>query len=895
MSKQVSGIAPIPKAVALALGGAFLASGAYAQSAQKQERIEITGSAIKRTVDAEGALPITTITAKELRETGVTSTEEALQKVAAMQTTLTSSQSVGSGTGGKASANLRGLGSNKTLVLLNGRRLAAFAFDSQSVDLNAIPFAAIERIEVLRDGASAIYGTDAVGGVINFITRSNFTGVDLSVESYRPSKPGGSQQRLSAAGGLGDLNKDGYNAWISYDVRSVEALAAIDRNFSRTGFDPSRGLSSTSGTSYPANFTYTRLSDQRLVGGNATRAAGCVPPLSIADPAFPATCRFDFTAMVDAIPEQELRTLAARGSFKLGNNIASLEFVRADNTNTARVASDPVTGLTMPITSPFYPRAFPGIDATKPVTVGWRMIPGGKRTNEAESVAQRAVFDLTGSYGDWDYKAGYFDTVSRAKETIRDGYVNKALIQAGVTSGLLNPFGDNTPAALAAITAAKMTGSPTQAKGTTKGFDLRVSRELFAMAGGNAGLSVGLEQRLETYRNDTDDAVVNAVPSLGRSPYHAGGTRRVTAFTGEMLFPVTKELELQLALRTDKYSDFGTSSNPKVGVRYQPMKSLVLRGSYNTGFRAPALDDLYGPNAVTFTSDSYNDPLLCPGGRVSAQGVDVRDCGQQPQALTGGDPLLKPETSKAFTLGFAFEPFQNGTISLDFWKIELKDQIGAFPEQAVFEDPSRFAARYTRCNQLSAAQQALYDRCQGAYANSRAIAFIDTRTSNLGGVKTNGFDLTAAYAFTTGLGRTALTYSGTIVSSYEYQRVAGDPFIPNVGKYVDSSPIFRGQHVIGLDQKMGALGVSFAIRHKSGYQDQNSGGQTNTVGAYTLADLGLNYQVAKGFVVAGGLKNLFDTDPPLTNQVSTFQRGYDPRFTDPTGRTLWLRVSYSAK
>ena len=172
-------IAVINAMAVMAVSGA-----AYAQSSAPTtvERVEVTGSNIKRSISDESALPITVINAKELREAGVTSAEGAVQRVASSQSTVGASQVIGSSTQGKSNANIRGLGANKTLVLLNGRRVAAFAFDSAAVDLNAIPFAAIERIEVLRDGASAIYGTDAIGGVINFITRSDYQGGSISGE-----------------------------------------------------------------------------------------------------------------------------------------------------------------------------------------------------------------------------------------------------------------------------------------------------------------------------------------------------------------------------------------------------------------------------------------------------------------------------------------------------------------------------------------------------------------------------------------------------------------------------------------------------------------------------------------------------------------------------------------
>lgn len=879
-----------PTKLSLAIAAAFAGTMAAPLYAQELQRVEVTGSAIKRTIDDEGALPITVITNKELRDAGVTSTEEALQRVAAMQTIQGSSQSIGSGTGGKAEANLRGIGSNKTLVLLNGRRLAAFAFDSQSVDLNAIPFSVIERIEVLRDGASAIYGTDAVGGVINFITKRNFSGIELTAEATAPRGPGADQKRFSVTGGFGDLDKQGFNIWAAYDSRKQDRLRSLDRSFARTGYDPSRGLNLTSGTSYPANFVGWINGTQQ--GGNPSYP-NCAPPSSINDPSRPNVCRYDYTSAIDIIPEQKLDTFALRGNIKLGgDHVYSVEYTRAANSNTARVAPDPVTGLTMTNTSPYYPSSYPGLDTSQPITVGWRMVPAGQRTNEAQTLAERLVMELSGTLGNWDYKQGIFYTKSRAQDNIRDGYVNKAAIQDGITSGILDPFGTPTAEALKLINEAKVFGSPSIGKGSTLGLDFRASRELFSLSGGKASIALGMELRHERYQNDTDDALVTSVPSLGRDPYHVVGSRNVSALTAEVLLPVTKELELQGALRFDRYSDFGNTINPKIGFRYQPFKQFLMRGSYNTGFRAPALDDMYGPQSATYTADAYDDPLLCPNGVVANGGVTVRDCGQQAQVMQGGNPALDPEKSKAFTLGLGFSPSKDANYTIDYWNIKLKNQIDSFPEQAIFGDPAKYADRFVRCNTLSPTQQALYDRCQGGYAGSNAIAYVIALTDNLGGVKTDGFDINATHAFGTGAGRVTLSYSGTYVRNYLYQRIQTDPYIQNVGRYVDASPIFRMQHVFGVDFKVGGVGVNLSVRNKSGYVDQDP---SNRVGSYTLTDLGLNYSPIKGLTLAGGIKNLFDVDPPFSNQGTTFQKGYDPRFTDPTGRAFWFRLQYAYK
>lgn len=864
--------------------GAFAMTSSLAMAQEKIERIEVTGSAIKRSIASETALPVTIIDTKALREAGVTSVEEAMNTLAYNQSSQGSSQSVGSATGGKAEANLRGLGSNKTLVLLNGRRMASFAFDAASVDLNAIPLAAVDRIEVLRDGASAIYGTDAIGGVINFITKRNFDTGEVSVEMTSPRKDGGNESRFSLSKGWGNLDKDGYNFWASFDARKQEAVAATERDFSKTGVNLAKGLNLTSGTTFPGNFTQGSLS------GNPTRAAGCLPPFSL--PLSATACRFDYTAMIDIVAPTETHTLLARGNFKVGKSLGSVEVLHSENTNIARVAPDPVTGITMSPSSPYFPTTYPGINPTQNITVGWRMIPAGRRTNQADTSSDRFVATLSGTLSNWDYDAGVFWTQSKAKDGGIDGYVNAATIKAGVLAGTLNPFGNPTAAQQAIIDASKMIGTAAVGKGTTSGADFRISGEVFDLPGGKIGVSAGIETRNEKYQNDTVDSYVLAVPSMGRDAYHAKGSRDVTAVTVEALLPITKQFELQLAARNDDYSDFGSTTNPKIGFKFQPVKSFLVRGSYNEGFRAPTLDELYGPQSISFSGNSYNDPILCPNGVVNtaAGGVAPRDCDMQVQAQLGGNPKLKPETSKTNSLGFVFQPTKDLQLSLDYWKIDLQNQILAFPEQSVMGNPTKYASRIIRCPSIPAAQQATLVACQAGYANGPGIGYIVTLSDNLGVVKTDGIDIGASYAFKVdGVGHFNVAYNGTRVNSYKYQNSPDDVLKENVGVYSDGSPVFRWQHVLGINHSVANWSTTLTIRNKSGYVDEDP---SNTVSAYTLTDLTASYTGFKGLTLTAGIKNLLNEDPPFSNQGTVFQKGYDPRYTDPLGRAIFLRGSY---
>jgi iron complex outermembrane recepter protein len=784
--------------------------------------------------------------------------------------------------------------------------MAAFAFGVDAVDLNSIPFAVIDRVEVLRDGASAIYGTDAISGVINFITKKTYKGGTITLEAIKPMKDGGKENRGSIVVGFGDLEKENVNFWLSFDKQDKDRMRALDRTFSASGIIPSKGVSGSSGTTFPGNFSQAKGLNGDSVSGNLT-APACKPPLSLVSPVNPAACIFDFSATIDVIPDVQQETVAGRFNLKLNaDTVFSAEVMSTDNRNVSRVAPDPVSGVVVAPGNPAYPTGYANLDPTKSVTAGWRMVPAGNRTNESLSSAQRLVLDLTGTVANTDYRLGYFYTTSTAQDGAIDGYVNAGFVRAQVAAGKLTPFADATAAQLAIIEQAKLRGTFVVAEGTTQGLDLRVSRELFALGGGSAAMSAGVEIRKEFYKSDTDDTVVNSIPSAGRSPAHVTGSRDVKAISAELLLPFSKMLEMQLAARYDQYSDAGSTFNPKIGLRFQPMKEVILRTSYNTGFRAPTLDELYVPQTVTFASSNSNDPLLCPGGVVNraAGGVSSRDCGQQVQRLAGGNPTLKPEKSKTFSLGFAVEPVKNFTFSADYFKIQLKDQVGTVPVESIIADPVQYAAKFVRCKELSVARQQSapeLQRCLADNLNSNAIAYLLSTNDNLGKASTSGIDFSAGYSMALGSGASlGLNWDATWVRSYLYQNTPTDVVKENVGIYSDGSPVFRWQHSFAATWSQANWSSRLAIRHKTGYYDMNLpstvvGGPDfyQFVKPYTLVDLSFTAKPIKAVSVTAGVKNLFDTDPPFSNQSTRSQRGYDPRYTDPLGRTLFVRGSYS--
>ena len=855
-----------------------------AQDGAAMQRVEITGSSIKRLV-SETANPLTVFRAEEFARQGLSTAEEVLNRIPSNQSSVGSGNVVGGNasglpTGGQASADLRGLGGDKTLVLLNGRRLANHPYDGASVDLNMIPLSALDRVEVLRDGASAIYGTDAIGGVINFITKRSVNGSSLTAEIVQPEHAGGAEHRVNFSTGYGKLEQDGFNLSGVIDYRRQDALTSQQRGFSETGVRPERGLQITSNTSSPGNY------NDAVAGraGNPSYATGCVPPLSLPKPGA-ATCIQDYTRQIDSLPQQRQSAFFGRAAFKLGaDHLASAEYLHSENKVRSRTAPPPQTGLIVPISSPFYPGnpgggvpAQPGLSG-QPLEVNWRPLEAGQRQIDSSAKADRLGLALEGMLGGWDYKTGLSQAISQSAEDFTGGYVQDSGFAAGVANGTLNPFGAQTAAGMAYLAGTALRGQVQSAKVTNTAFDAKASRELMALAGGPLALALGMELRHEKANFDVNREIASQASSSGLSgSLSKNGSRNIRAVFGELNLPLIKDLEVQFAARYDNYSDVGSTTNPKLGVRYQPTTQVLLRGSASKGFRAPTLFEKSAPPSRNDTNNTYDDPILCPGGVPQPGANPLRDCDLQQFKLQGGNPNLKPEKSKTFSVGVVLEPVKEATLALDYWNIKLKDKISSLPEQSIFANFERYRALFLR--NPDGSPNAIQD-------------FND----NLGEVKTDGLDLSLTLRLPgRAYGNFTLTVDGTYVRKYDYQNERDGVFIENVGRYADNNPVFRWRHNAALNWRLGNWSANLAQSYKSGYTDQNLVAPQffHDVPSYSLWNVSGSYTGVKGLTLTAGIKNLLDTDPPFSNQGTLFQKGYDARYTDPVGRAYYVRGNYA--
>ena len=913
-----------------------LASHAVAQTSGDQ-RVEITGSSIKR-IQAEGALPVQVIRRADIERQGITSAEQLVATLTANGTgadNLSSNVGIQLGTtdrnnNGNSSANLRGLGANSTLVLLNGRRVMAHGAKGNAADLNFIPLAAIERVEVLKDGASAIYGTDAIGGVINFILRQDFTGLELTGFADVTTDGGGEIFRGSVTAGKGNLSTDGYNLMASLTFDQQTKLGSGSRSFSN-GFQPARGLSpdttgapfatqtGSAGTAIGATFTIPSTGTQTYNRANLLsfqNQCDIIPGMSQyqsalwASPGARWACAFDYGGSAVLIQPVDRTNLVARGTLALGKDhsafveftgsrsIATKQFEPYQITTTGSLAS-----AQYPVGGPFYQNlsAFiPAFDATKKIAYRWRCDLCGGRTIETTTDAYRLLVGMEGVvFGNWDYKLGLSSAESKAQSLLAAGYyytnplrdANNNIIANGLTnvlgSGVINPWllpgQTQTPAALALFQSASAAGSRLfDGKARLVQFDGTVSGEIMKLPAGPLAVAAGFDVRQESYQ--FSDGSVGARP-INAAPFDAEFPkvkRDITAVFAEIAVPIIKGMEATLAVRSDHYSDFGNTTNPKVSLKWSPTERVLLRGSYNEGFRAPSFFQLYGAQGEGQIPGNIADPVLCPAGNVA--GADLSVCAIRPDARQGGNKDLKPETSKQWTLGFVVSPTDWASFSADLWEIKRNDLIVELTPQQVIANYTTFPENLVRGSD---------GRLDGPGGYIRA-GFV-----NADGDITRGLDLSANFNGMLSNGRWTASVDGTYIDSHRFRIFSTQPFVETVGKWNSRDLFVRWKHQARFTYTEGPWSGTISQSYTHGYKDEVPTGTVPPgfnpdVKSYTTYGVSATYTGIKNLSLTAGIKNIFNTDPPFTAHNLDFAAGagWDPRVADPRGRAFTLLASY---
>jgi iron complex outermembrane receptor protein len=899
--------APCPSRIAVAV---LLALSAGAQAQSQLGRVEITGTAIKR-IEGETALPVQVITRNDIDKAGVTTAAELIARLSASANNLTDGGSIGYGgfrdQMGLNAANLRGLGVSSTLVLLNGRRMANFASpgDAAGVDLNSIPAAAIQRVEILLDGASSLYGSDAIGGVINFITRKDFTGLEINALVGNTTEGGANKRSATLAGGFGDFARDGFNVMAVLDVQKTSSLNASQRKFIKELDIPGRLPDLLSSASFPGNILLdqnlpdseqrdTLIAEGYKANGkdvistfrvNPSAATGCAPAngsLYLPDGIGGVDgCTFDYMRDIELYPKAKKTSLFTRGVFDLGGGHqlfaeASLARARTFYTGTPNRVDAEIDIARLPFLAFSSLNTLPADDERRIMVVRTRLSEAGLRTSEVVSTAQRYVLGMNGLLAGWDYEWALNHSTSKVSDRDSHGYLNEQMVMDGFAAGTLNAFGPSSAAGLALYDQAQIRGEVRRATGTMDSLDFKASKALTRLAGGDLALAFGGELRREKQNYHQSDALKQDL-ILGETSQGPdsdfGKSRRVGATFAEISAPVTKQLELQAAVRYERYQVSGGAVSPKLGLKYVPSPELLLRASVGKGFRAPSLSDLYRP-VTQGNSATLVDPVCLAADPENTP----TDCSDIWTTLNYSNPNLKPEKSRQFSAGVVFEPQRGVNVNLDYWNIEKSNLISTLGVDVILGNLGKYGNLVHR-------------------DEDDDIEAIDLIKANRGKQKISGLDLGVALTdLRTGFGSFGLRINGTLTLKAKQQTGDGDPFVSNLGVFINDGVVQRWRHTASVDWEHGPFSATVSNSYLQGYDDQHIIGKPDRkVGAYSLWNMSVAWQAMKPLTLRAGVQNAFDKAPPFSQQAYFFLSGYDPSYTDTRGRFVYVSAKYAFK
>lgn len=846
-----------------------------AENEEEAQRVEVVGSHIKRT-DLEGPSPVLTIDRDTIDKSGYNNLQQLLERIPAAGngTFSTRGNNQDSTANGAAAVSLRGLGADATLVLINGRRVAisSFAEDvtTNFVDINSIPVSAIERIEILKDGASAVYGSDAVAGVVNIVLRNNYVGTEVTMSYGNTTDTDADEKSFSALWGWGG---DNGNATLIFDYFSNNSLMNADRGDLGTANQTANGGEDfRSSRGFPGSF---------VVDGVATVDPSCDPE-NIAG----AVCVYDYGPWNVLIPEAERTGLMFLGNRQIGSNIDLFTEISVQhNTSFAQGAPTPLdgdAGLTVPGDHP----NSPFVGATTIDILRFRTVDAGARRFDIETDSLRAVLGLRGTLGTWDWETAIQKGRSESTQTGgRDqGWVRTDLLQAEINAGRYNPFGGtyNSPDVINAIT----TSLVRQGVSHLTAFDAKFTGDLFDTENGAVAMATGIEYREEDAKDVPDDQFQRGL-IFGTESVSAAASRDHWSLFAEFSVPLPANIELQLAGRYDDYSDFGTTTNPKVALRWAPTDALAVRASWGTGFRAPSLAQIgLGPSQV---SQFFIDTIGCADNPAYCASTDYT-------IVFSGNPDLDPEESETFNIGAAWNITDRFSVTLDYWDIVQENKIDEAPFGIVYQ---------LFCNDQNSTVCVRNDPLPGDTLG--ALSRINNSFFNIAEQSATGIDLSLAYGFDVADGSVKLSFDYTRLLDFERvePELQADDSIINVSHELTGEYEYpEDRFVLTGDWSAGNFGAYASINYVGAFEDkpdadfdgtldydQNS---TRKVDAFVTLNLQARYMGFSNTVLMVGLDNALDEEPPFAiGDGDGDLYGYVQSQHNPRGQFVYGKVTYS--
>lgn len=849
---------------------------------QKVQEVVVTGTSI-RGVGAVGS-PGLSLNRDAIAASGATSGSEIARtlpqviSLGADESRLTGAQDAGANTTRTSGINLRGIGNEATLLLVNGRRVAASGVVKSLADPNQIPAAAIQRIEVVLDGASAIYGSDAVAGVVNIITRSN---VDGAESMLRYGHADGMNQKIFSQ--TFGKTWDAGSAFVAYEHNDRSSLSAGARPFFSNDLRPYGGTDQRSTQAAPGN-VLVGTTNYAIPAGQDGR--GLTPAQLVAG----AGNRYDAGAVGDYLPSQKRDTVYGNLFHRFNDRLEVFYEGLYSKRDYNQVVAPLGTNLTVPSTSPYFVRPAGAAPATSE-SVAYRFVfddvdrnLGGNEKNTLNTLGLTYALD-----GGWEVNSSL--TYGRTEGFVhRVGLINTRALAVAIANGGLNPFSavaGSNPAFSSVVAFREQ-----NAVNSDAAFAVKLDGPLFKIGGGDVRIAVGGEARHVEFEQGLLQNVTTATPTPATSSLE--NSRQVKSVYSELFVPLVgsrnanafaKRLELSLAARYERYSDFGSTTNPKVGLRWAPNDVLSLNSTYGTSFRAPSLvDNLGSLSNLSLTNifiQNFTDPTA-PGG--VRRGI----------LINGGNPDLKPEKATTWSFGADIKPLRGWNLSASYYKIDYTDRIDVVPG-SVLATESLFAGYITR-NPTAAAVNALYaspnlQSPPEAPANIGVI--VDGRRSNLGTLKQQGIDLDSRYTFNNDYGNWQLGFNAAKILKLKRSGAPGLPYLDALDTL--GNPI--------------SLRMRASLAWKSGNWSANvfanyTGDYTNTalvpnprVASQTTTDLTVSYAFDQGagyglggVVLSANAINLFDRAPPV---VINGQSSWDSQIASAIGR--FVSVSLNKK
>ncbi|MBT4522397.1 MAG: TonB-dependent receptor [Halieaceae bacterium] len=907
----------VSAAVGLSAAAALTPLNAIAQDEGNiVEEVIVTGSAIKRK-DLNNALPVQVLDADAITRAGITNAGDLMEKVPAMQNFTKPADSVGGSGGGLRTANLRGLGDQYTLTLMNGRRMAP-ADSGSSVDLSNIPMAAVERVEVLTDGASALYGSDAIAGVVNFILKDSVEETTISVRGDQPDEDGGESWSFDIVTGFGDLQDDGYSLVATYSHEELDPLAGADRDFAETGLVhfASGGnqlyFENSSANNIPGNaYAYTANYDDYITGFNPYRKTnGDVCPKQTTPSG--EFCRFDYTSTLEILPESERDTIYLNGKMKFTENMTGFATVMVSEYETTnRIAPYPSGEVPLPLDSALvqnvvFPHLTPEQQAmTGEVTGTWRALPASNRTTEYLIDSTNFTFGIEGDAGD----IGYTLAVTHAKTEIEQNYPTGWLLLdefVEVTgSGSINIFAGQdewTADDQAALEPAIYHGNWDTVENTMTSVDGQASMPLFEMGGGEAQIAIGFDWRTTNYDRSISDAnAAEALLFLSKDTVYELERDQWGLFA-EVLFPVCDAFEVTASLRYDDVSavedkvnggniDKGDSdSTYKLSALYTVNDAIAFRGSFGTGFKAPSMREIGEPQSdFGVTSGTFACPFAAGDPRTNW----CKPGENQVNVYREGSGELKFETSEQYTFGVVLTPWDDFDMTIDYWNVEMEDLVDRATEQQILNNPAQYDSLFTTKTNTATGKEEL--------------AIIQAAI-NVGSSENSGIDWAVNQGLDLGWGQLDLGLRGTYMIESDNSLYGS-----SLGRFgADDEVVFR--NIVNFNAALyhGNFTHTVLTNWRGGYTDQAVTAEITGTGAplgrgpttgvqleiasYSTTDYQLRYMMLDDSLGLNfGVKNLFDKQPHLSLRESGagHQVGWDPRYNDGYGRTYYLSASYA--